>query len=53
MKGTILLDSNENTQQIEEEEKYRFLKNLLEEMGVPINEFWTTDTKLTIHKKYS
>lgn len=51
MKGTILLDYNENTKQIEEEEKYRFLRNLLEQMGVPIEEFWTTDTLLSIDQR--
>lgn len=41
MKGTILLSYDENTKQIEEEEKSKFLKNLLEQMGVPVEEFWT------------
>lgn len=51
MKGTILLNYNENTRQIEEEEKARFLKSLLEQMGVPIQEIWTTDTPLSTNQK--
>lgn len=51
MNCKILLDYNENTKQVEEEEKYRFLRNLLEQMGVPIEEFWTTDNPLTIEQK--
>lgn len=51
MKGTILLDYNENTKQVEEEEKTRFLRSLLEQMGVPITEIWTGDTPLSIDQK--
>ena len=51
MKGTILLNYNENTKQVEEEEKTRFLKTLLEQMGVPITDFWTADTSLSIDQK--
>jgi hypothetical protein len=48
MKGTILLNHNENTKQIEEEEKQRFLRNLLEQMQIPINDFWATDAPLSV-----
>lgn len=51
MKGTILLNHNENTKQIEEEEKQRFLRGLLDQMGIPIAEFWTTDNPLTVEQK--
>lgn len=51
MKGTILLSYNENTRQVEEEEKLRFLRNVLEQMGVPIQDFWTTDQALTIAQR--
>lgn len=44
MKGTILLNYNENTKQVEEEEKLRFLRSILEQMGLPINEFWIGDS---------
>lgn len=50
MKGTILLSFDENTRQVEEEEKRRFLHSLLEEMGVPLD-FWTSDTALTIEQR--
>lgn len=51
MKGIILLNHNENTKKVEEEEKYRFLRDLLDQMGVPISEFWTTDELLTVEQK--
>lgn len=51
MKGLILLNYDDNTKQVEEEEKTRFLKNLLEQMGVPISDFWTDDTRLTTEQK--
>lgn len=43
MKGTILLNYNENTRKVEEEEKYRFLRAILEQIGIPIEEFWIDD----------
>lgn len=51
MKGTVLLNYDENTKQVEEEEKTRFLKDLLEQMGVPINEFWNVETSLSVNQK--
>ena len=50
MNGTILLDYNENTKQVEDEEKTRFLRTLLEQMGVPIGDFWIEDS-LTIENR--
>lgn len=51
MKATILLNHNENTHQVEEEEKTRFLKSILEQMGVPIQEFWTSDGPLSVDQR--
>lgn len=51
MKGTVLLNYDENTKQVEEEEKTRFLRDLLEQMGVPINEFWNAETSLSVNQK--
>lgn len=51
MKGTILLSRNENTKKVEEEEQYRFLRNLLEQIGLPISDFWSSDSILTISQK--
>lgn len=51
MKGTILLNYDDNTKQVEEEEKTRFLKTLFEQMGVPISDFWTSDDSLTVNQK--
>lgn len=50
MKGTILLNYSDNTKQIEEEEKLRFLRGLLEQMGVPIQEIWMSEA-LSIDQK--
>lgn len=51
MKATILLNYSENTKQIENEEKTRYIKTLLEQMGVPIQEFWTDEDTLSIDQK--
>lgn len=47
MKGTILLNSNENTKLIEEEEQSRFVKGILEILGVPIQEIWVGENKIS------
>lgn len=51
MKATILLNSSENTHQIEEEEKTRFLRDILEQATVPIQEFWTADGPLSLEQR--
>ena len=51
MKATILLNHTENTRQVEDEEKTRFLKGVLDQMGVPIQEFWTSDMPLTVDQR--
>jgi hypothetical protein len=51
MKSKILLNYNENTRKIEDEEKTRFLKSILEQMGVPVQEFWTSDDPLSIDQR--
>lgn len=51
MKGTVLLNYNENTRQVEDEEKQRFLRDLLETMGVPINDFWEGGKSLSSDQK--
>lgn len=51
MLGTILLNHSENTKQIEAEEKARFLKSILDQMGVPMNDIWDTDAPPTVEQK--
>ena len=51
MKATLLLNYNENVQQVEEEEKTRFLRSLLEQIELPIQEFWPTDSTLSISQR--
>jgi hypothetical protein len=57
MKGTILLNYNEDTHQVEEEEKARFLKGILEqcfdntEIATQIQTIWNTDGLLPAPQK--
>lgn len=51
MNGTILLNYDVNLSKVEEEEKTRFLHCLLDQMGVPIKDFWDTDDTLTVEQK--
>lgn len=51
MQGTILLSYNDNVHSVEEEEKTRFLRSILEQMGLPIQEFWADDSLLNIEQK--
>ena len=57
MKGTILLNYNEDTHQVEEEEKARFLKGILEqcfdntEVASQIQTIWNTDGPLPAPQK--
>lgn len=50
MKGNILLNYNENTKIVEDEEKLKFLKDLLDQMGVPTAEIWGDDISLSIEQ---
>lgn len=51
MKGTILLNYDADVRQEAEIERHRFLKELLDQMGVPVTEFWTSDGLLSIQEK--
>lgn len=51
MKATILLNHTENTREVENEEKSRFLRSILEETGVPVQEFWETDEILSVEQR--
>jgi len=51
MKATILLNHDENTRKVEDEEKTRFLRNILEQMGLPIQEIWPNDGALSIDQR--
>ena len=46
MKGLILLSHNEDTRKVENEEKNRFLRDLLAQMGVPIDDLYPEDNSL-------
>jgi hypothetical protein len=47
MQSTILLNTNENTRQVEREEQGRFVKSILTAFGVPIEEHWI-DEELSV-----
>lgn len=51
MKSTILLNYNENTHKVEEEEKSRFLKSIIEQIEIPIGDFWIDDTPLSVENR--
>jgi len=57
MKGTILLNYNENTRQVEEEEKARFLRSILEQcfadskIAEQFQEIWGEDGVLPANQK--
>lgn len=51
MKATILLNYSENTRKVEDEEKSRYLRNILEMMGMPIQEFWPSDDPLSVDQR--
>ena len=51
MKGTILLNYDANVREESELERFRFLKDLLDQMGVPVLEFWNSDGLLSIDEK--
>ncbi len=57
MKATILLNYRENTRQVEEEEKARFLKGILEQcfdgtdVADKIQEIWVEDGTLPVFQK--
>ncbi len=51
MKATILLNHNENTKKVEDEEKTRYLRSILEQMGLPVDEFWAVEGALSVDQK--
>ena len=46
MKATILLDKDSDTRKVEEEEKSKFIREVMEQIGLPVNEFWTDPNKI-------
>jgi len=51
MKGKILLNYDENVKKVEQEEQDRFLRDLLGQMGVPVDEFWASGEPLNIKQR--
>ncbi len=51
MKNVILLNSNENTKQVEEEEATRFVRSVLDSIGLPIDNIWDEDGVLSVENK--
>jgi len=50
MESTILLDSDENVVLVEAQESSRFIRSMLETMGIDLSEIWI-DEKLNIDQK--
>lgn len=51
MRGTILLNADENTNRVEEEEKLRFTKEVLDNMGIPMENVWAEESSLSVGGK--
>jgi hypothetical protein len=51
MKSVILLNSAENTHQIEKEEQDRFVRNILETLELPITDLWDDAGVLSVENK--
>lgn len=51
MQGSILLNYDANTHLVEKEEQDRFIRSLLDQMGVPVLEFWHSDEPLSVEQR--
>ncbi len=51
MQGTILLNYDEDIHQVEEEEKNRFLRSILEQIELPIQDIWGEELILSVEQK--
>jgi hypothetical protein len=51
MEATILLNSNENTRQVEHEERENFIRSVLGEMGLPLEDVYEDDGSLSLDGK--
>ena len=51
VKNTILLNASENTSLVEEEEKTRFIRSILEEFELPLEGIWEEDGSQTLESK--
>ena len=52
MESLILLNSNENTKQVEDEEKSRFVRYMIESLGLPIDEIeWNDDGSISLEHR--
>lgn len=51
MESVILLNSNENTRQVEEEEKSRFVRSIMDSLGLPVEEVWDENGELSVDSK--
>ncbi len=51
MQGIILLNSNENTWKVEEEERGKFVYSILQECGLPIQDIWQEGKELSVEDK--
>lgn len=50
-KEVILLNANADVRTIEQEERTRFLYNVITSMELPVNDFWQGELKLDTHQR--
>jgi hypothetical protein len=51
MRYKILLNKNDDVKKVEEEEKDKFLRDFLIQVGVPIEEYWNENDVLDVKKR--
>lgn len=51
MEGVILLNASENTNKVEEEEKARFVREILDNIGLPLEGIWDDNGEMSIDGK--
>jgi hypothetical protein len=51
MRDIIVLSQNDDKYQIEEIERNRFIKDILEQLNIDVSHFWVNDEELTIEQR--
>lgn len=51
MESIVLLNSSENTRQVEDEEKSRFVRSFLDHFGIKTNDIWDENEQMSLESK--
>jgi len=51
VRETILLNHDENTVSVENEERTRFLFDILKKINIPVDEFWSGNLNLSVEER--